>query len=231
MSLYDAFGVPIAIGIMGDVRNLKPTVESNPRTHGWVTPPKRDDTVKRRELVKKRSGSSWHKGGFEPEEVYSGDLLKRMHEETDRELEKHRWPGQKDFKDAKKRTGRALSSNDFTRMVLKLCPNLVCEDSLNAKHCAAFYEVIYNPATGKRQKRYTAACFRKGYIPEFTVVKADAADLISSSDCITYGWRTVLQRLIQQKVLRYRDAIEIFGEVHHQDLRGKNWALAVAAFR
>jgi hypothetical protein len=211
-------------------RSFKELKRFVPAAYSWTTRPKRDDTVKRRNLVKKNSGSTWHKGGFLPEAVSSGDLLAMMHEETEKALAPMRHPGHNDFKNAAKRTGQALTSNQLIRMVTTLNPNLVCEDSLNSKNCAAFYEVRYNPATGKPEKRYTAACFRKGYLPEFTIVKADAADMVNS-DGITYGWRTVLQRLIQQKALRYRDAIEVFGEVHHQDLRGKNWALAVAAFR
>jgi hypothetical protein len=213
-----------------ELRSYRPAGWIGPAGYGFVRTPKPQNQVKRRELVSKRGKSTWQKGSHQIEDVASGDLLAMMHEDTDKQLAPSRMPGQNDFKNAEKRTGQALTSNAFIQMVTKLNPNLICEDSLNSKNCAAFYELRYNPATGKMQKRYTAACFRKGYIPEFTIVKADAADMVSS-DGITYGWRTVLQRLIQQKVLRFRDAMTVFGEVHHQDLRGKNWALAVAAFR
>lgn len=198
-------------------------------TKRWVTPPKRDDRIKRRELVKKRSGARWAKGSLVDEQVYAGELLARMHEETDKQLEKQRLPGQNDFKNVEKRTGRGMMSSQFIGMVLKLNSNLVCEDS-PLKGCAAFYLIKNNPKTGKREKIYTAACFRKGFIPEWTIIRTDAADMFNS-DGLTYGWRTVLQRLVQSKALRYRDAVEIFGEVYHEDLRGKNWALAVAPFR
>ena len=160
----------------------------------------------------------------------SQDLLPAMYEDTGKQIERQRMPGQSDFTNAEKRVGRGMFTNQLVKMVTKLNPNLICEDTLAIKGCAAFYEIRYNPTTGRQEKRYTAACFRKGFIPEFTIVREDAAGLISS-DTITYGWRTVVQRLIQGKCLRYRQAMEIFGEVHHDDLRGKNWALAVAPFR
>jgi hypothetical protein len=216
--------------ISTDTSNRAFQAAKNPHLYGWAKKPKRDKTVKRRKLVGARNKSTWAKGGLQNEQLMSGELLRALHEDTDKQLERQRMPGQNDFLNAEKRTGKALFSNKFIAMVLKLNPKLVCEDSKALKGCAAFYEVRYNPATGKQEKRYTAACFRKGLIPEFTIVKEDAAGLVNS-DGITYGWRTVLQRLIQGKALRYGDAVRIFGEVHYNDLRGKNWALAVKAFR
>ena len=201
----------------------------DPRAYGWVKR-KKPKPLMRRDMIKPGGTSFWAKGGLVDEKLRSSELLQAMHEDTDRMLESQRMPGQKDFTNTEKRTGKGIMSGEFIKRVLKLNRNLVCEDSLGWKGGAAFYWLKTNPKMGEREKKYTSACFLHGLIPEFTIVKEDAAGLVHSGD-ITYGWRTVLQRLIAQRALTYAKVREEFGEVEHSDLRGQNWDTAVRPFK
>jgi len=192
--------------------------------YGWSVK-KKPKPLGRKERVKRNQKSTWAKGGLASEDIYSGDLLSRMHEETDKALERNRYPGQEDFKQAEKRMGKLMLSSDFISKVLKLNKNLVYEDSVSYKGCGAFYL-----KQGKEKKALNAA-FRLGWMPEWTIMKTDRADL-PTRDGYTPGWRgVVLQRLVQQKVLTMKQVAEHFGGyISLGDLRGKNWSLATGQF-
>lgn len=213
---------------------IKPATEytplpaRNPHTLGWVVP-KKKATLVRRELVKKNQKSTWAREGFNTESIHSGDLLSAMHEETDNQLAKHRFPDQEDFKNKEKRAGKRMLHTQFIKKVLELNKNLLYEDSLSCKGSGAFY-LWRNGPDGKPEKVYTNACFRKGWIPEWTTMDTDTADL-PTGDGLTYGWRTVLQRLLQKGAITYRQIVKTFGGVHRNDLCGKNWKLNTSDFR
>jgi hypothetical protein len=190
--------------------------------YGWTPKPKRKQLA-RKELVKKNSKATWAKGSVGAEDHYAGDLLARMFEETDKDIERQRFPGQEDFKNAEKRMGKIMHSGEFIRKTLSLNPNLIFEESKFSKGNGAFYWM-----KGKR-KVYTAANFKLGWIPEWTIMKTDTADL-PTREGLTYGWRTALQRLIQQRAVSKREADKIFGPDVPGDLRGKNWAIATQQF-
>lgn len=189
---------------------------------GWQAPKKRKP-LPRKEMVKRNQKSTWAKGGCGTEDIYSGNLLQRMFAETDRDLERQRFPGQEDFKQTEKRMGKLMQSGEFIKKVLSLNKNLLFEKSISCKGHGAFYLV-----KGKR-KVYTAANFKLGWIPEWSTMETDKADL-PVREGLTYGWRTVLQRLIQQKAIRKNRADAIFGRDVPNDLRGRNWAIATQQF-
>ena len=74
------------------------------------------------------------------------------------------------------------------RKIQRLNPKLIVQDSKAVPGCAAFYKMVHGQLT------YTNASFRHGFVPEFTIMKADAADLVTE---FVYGWRTVLLRLMK----------------------------------
>ena len=187
-----------------------------------MTPPK-PKQLARKELVKKNQKSTWARGGMGTETMYSGDVLARMFEETDKDLARQRFPGQEDFKQAEKRMGHIMQSADFIKRVLSMNRNLIFEESISAKGNGAFYWM----KSGK--KIYTAANFKLGWIPEWTIMKTDTADL-PTREGLTYGWRVPLQRLIQQRAISRRQADKVFGPDVPGDLRGRNWATAVGKF-
>jgi hypothetical protein len=199
----------------------------NPHLLGWTVKPK-PEPMRVKKQVRANRKSTWAKEGFNTEAVYSGDLLKQMYEQTERDLAPQRFPDQEDFKQAERRMGKRMLHTDFIKRVLSLNKKLIYEDSKGVKDSGAFY-LIENRPEGK-SKIYTGACFRKGWIPEWTIIKTDAADL-PTQDGLTYGWRTVLQRLVQKGAITYRQVVKVFGDVYRNDLCGKNWALNTNAFR
>jgi len=194
--------------------------------YGWQTP-KKKKTLVRKELVKRNQKSTWAREGMGKSDIYSGDLLAQMHEQTDKDLAQYRFPDQEDFKQAERRMGQRMLHTEFIKKVLSLNKQLIYEDSISLKGSGAFY-LIQNGVNGP-EKVYTGACFRKGWLPEWTIIKTDAADL-PTGDGLTYGWRTVLQRLIQKKAITYRQVVKVFGTVLRNDLCGKNWQLNVSQF-
>jgi hypothetical protein len=199
----------------------------NPHLLGWAVKPK-PKTLVRKELVKKNEKTVWAREGFHTETIHSGDLLSAMQEETDNQLARHRFPNQEDFKDSERRVGKRMLHTAFIKRVLAMNKNLIYEDSKGVKGSGAFYLVRNSPAGP--EKIYTGACFRKGWMPEWTIMKTDAADL-PTQDGLTYGYRTVLQRLLQKGAITYRQVVAVFGEVHRNDLCGKNWLLNTQHFR
>lgn len=189
---------------------------------GWQAP-KKPQQLARKEVVKRNQKSTWAKGGCGKEDIYSGDLLARMFEETDKDLARQRFPGQEDFKQAEKRMGKIMHSGEFIKKVLSLNGNLIFEESKWNKGNGAFYWM-----KGKR-KVYTAANFKLGWIPEWTTMKTDTADL-PTREGLTYGWRTPLQRLVKQRAISMRQVVKLFGSDVPGDLRGKNWATATQQF-
>jgi hypothetical protein len=148
------------------------------------------------------------------------DMMKAMRDEA-KSLEV-RYPDQESFENSEKQTGKGIWSHQLVKQIAKLNPNLFVEDSLLVPGCAAFYKIL-----GK-EKTATGASFRKGLIPEFTIFKPSTE---IDSIAITYGWRTVVMRLVKSRDLRYADVLRIWGEVHHIDARGKHWNMNMREFR
>jgi hypothetical protein len=186
---------------------VNPTIPVGVACYGWQTPKPTPKPRYKQQL----SNQNW-------------DTLKALWEATDKQLQRQRWEDQEDFKNQEKRMGKGIWHTELVTRLLKLNKDLICEDSQAMKECASFYLVQNNVRT------YTGACFRKGFLPEFTVMKTDRADL-PTQDGLTYGWRTVLQRLVQKKAITYRQMLSVFGEVHYGDQRAKHWDRAIAPFR
>lgn len=148
------------------------------------------------------------------------DMLKEMRKEA--KAQEVRYPDQESFENSEKQTGKGLWSHTLVKQILKLNRSLFVEDSQLVPGCAAFYKMV-----GK-EKKPTGASFRKGLIPEFTIFKP-----VTEFDSmgITYGWRTVLVRLLRSRDLTWNQVRKVWGEVHHCDSRGKHWNAYVREFR
>jgi hypothetical protein len=118
--------------------------------------------------------------------------------------------------------GKLMHSSELVRRIQKLNSDLIVEDSKAAPGCAGFYFVRNGV------KEWTNASFRKGHIPEFSIISTDTADLPTK---IQYGWRSVLVRLLKFNAIPWTDVLDTFGDVHLSDTRAKHWALNVAAYR
>lgn len=150
------------------------------------------------------------------------EMLKAMWKDTDSKLEAYRYPDQDSFKNVEKQTGKQMWWRDLVKNVLKLNPDLFIEDSWGAPGCAGFYKMVGG------EKKSTGASFRKGFIPEFTIMGADSADLVTS---FTWGWRRVLIMLLKSGDLKWAQINRIWGDVKYGDERAKHWHLNVKEFR
>lgn len=146
--------------------------------------------------------------------------LARLREMSAAKIDANRFPDQDNFKDAERQMGRPLHSSQLVLKISKLNPQLICEDSINCKGHAAFYFV-----EGK-EKKATGASFKKGILPEFSIIETDAADLPVR---VQYGWREVLLRLVKAKQLSLGQVLRAFGDT--TTVQSKNWRRDAQKFR
>ena len=173
----------------------------------WLTPKKKPELVVKEQLPYR-----------------DRDELLRLWESTDSMLAGQRYPDQDDFKNVKRQMGKSMSHSELVRKVCALNKNLVVQDSTAMKGHAAFYFV-----NADKTLTYTNASFRKGTVPEFTIMTTDAADLPVHYP--QYGWRTVLVRLLKGKYLEWNQVLRVFGDVKYTDSRGKHWFNNVRNFK
>jgi hypothetical protein len=153
------------------------------------------------------------------------DKLYELWEGTDKMLEDQRYPDQADFKNVERQMGKAMRPADLIKKITKLNPKLVSQDTKAVPGNAAFYYVQPD-----KSLRYTNASHTiLGLVPEFTIMHTDAADLPAYYP--TYGWRTVVCRLLKGKYLSWAQVLKTFGDVPTNDSRAYHWNLNVANFR
>lgn len=148
------------------------------------------------------------------------EMLKGMQKATEKRLEAYRYPDQVDFTNQVRQNSGGMFSRDLIRKILKLNPKLIVQDSKNAPGCAGFYKMIGSTLT------FTNASFRHGFMPKYTLMKEDRAGLATE---FTYGWTTVLMRLMKTKDLSYLQVQREFGFI--EDDRAKYWAIHTREFR
>jgi hypothetical protein len=171
----------------------------NPNCFAWLTPNKIEPLHVREQLP---AGDREH--------------LLRMWEQTDKQIADQRFSDQEDFKNQERQMGKIMHSGELVRRILKLNKDLIVEDSNAVKGCAGFY------LTRNGEKTWTNASFKKGWISEFSIIHTDRADLPVRVD---YGWRTVLIRLLKFRAITWQQTLDVFGDVHFSDSRGKHWRL------
>lgn len=184
----------------------KPSERYAPEAYGWCVTPKAAPLVVREQLS-----------------PGNRDELLRLWEATEKQVAQYRYPDQEDFKNAERQMGQMMHHTELVRRISKLNPNLFVEDSVSMKGSAAFYW------TDGKQKKYTRAIFDKGFVPEFTIMKTDRADLPAYYP--RYGWRTVLIRLLKFNAITWQQVLDTFGDVHHFDSRGKHWFHNIKDFK
>lgn len=152
----------------------------------------------------------------------AAEKLQRSYQDTDKALMQYRLSDHDDLKDAEKRMGRPLMSNDLITRVEKLTNRAVwAEDSYrDPENIAGFYTV------NKREKVLICA-FDKGPMPEFSIILTDAADLPIKEK---RGWRTVLTRLLQAGALTWDQVQYGFGD-GRSHAAANRWAFNTREFR
>lgn len=169
--------------------------------YGWQVAPKKEPLQVKQQLPNK----DW-------------DKLHSLWESTDKMIDNQRYEDQADFKNEQRQLGKVMHSGELVKRILKLNSRLVVQDSKAMKGNAAFYFVEPD-----KSLRYTNASFEKGWVPEFTIMKTDAADLPSYYP--RYSWRTVLVRLLKGGYITWQQVLNVFGDVTHNDTRAKHWHL------
>jgi len=209
-----------------DVRKLAPL---NCFTKNWCVKPKPEPLHIERQL--KGHVTVRHGHSYLTDEVATvtydnpDDMLKGMHQATDKQLAAHRYPDQAQLTDAERQYGEGMWSQDLVRKVLKANPYLFVEDSHNVPGCAGFYKM---QAGVKMAAGIPNASFRHGFMPEGTVCKTDRADLVTE---FVYGWRQVLVRLRKSNDLSERQFKQLYGSIPYSDDRGKRFACDLGDFR
>lgn len=127
-------------------------------------------------------------------------------------LMRYRLDDHEDLKNAEARMGKQMAHNELIRRVVKLNPNVWAEDSRTHKNGIGFYTT-----DSEGNKKYLVA-FEKGYLPEFSYIIVDRADLPIKE---VRGWRTVLLRLLKQGVLTWKQIVDVFEDAYGYN--AKRW--------
>jgi hypothetical protein len=194
-------------------------------TKNWAVPPKRPE-LKPERIARGPCRIKLKDEHGRKQETYRNpdEMLKAMHAETQRKLAPHRFPDQDSFENAEKQLGKGMWHTQLVKKILKLAPNLFVEKCVAIPECSGFYKMVFGTKT------FTGASFKRGYVPEFTIMQPDNAGQMTSTG-ITYGWRMVLARLVISGDLKMNDVRRHFGDVEYSDDRGKHWAAKVGKYR
>lgn len=137
---------------------------------------------------------------------FAREEYQREKEQSDFQVRSYRWHDQEMLTDEKARIVNIMHSRDFLRKLRE-----------NGVQCATFYCGLPDTAglwavvPGYEQLGHLYICYIQiPYMCEWSVLRLDAHHLPSGEKY--RGWRTVLCRLIEEKVLTEEKAHEIFGE-------------------
>jgi len=156
-------------------------------------------------------------------ETLSGkEALQQKFEQTDKLLEQYRLSDHEQLKDAEARLGAPLTHAMLIQRVLKLNSNLWAEDSINDSSVVGLYR-----RDQEGNKEFLVA-FDKGWMPEFSIIFTDAADLPVKEK---RGWRTVLIRLLKKRALSWAQVKSVFGDVHGTHERNTRWRQETRPYR
>jgi hypothetical protein len=130
------------------------------------------------------------------------DQLKGLWEDTDKKLSMQRLRNQSLWTNPERSRGTMIDSNEMIRRVLKMNPKLWVEDARLSRDRAGFYF-----AGEDGEPRFTGAHWQKGMIREHVLVYVDRADLPTGYEL---GWREILLRLLEKKLIKLADIPEYF---------------------
>jgi hypothetical protein len=118
--------------------------------------------------------------------------------------------------DASAQLGRPLTRNVLVERLSKMNPNLVFEQSKNYPHIGAVYVLdptanLTDPDERCRGRRHIVGMEWTGISPEFTTRKVEK-DKFGNPQMVgqTRGWRTVLSRLIHERLIGVAEAERVF---------------------
>jgi hypothetical protein len=149
------------------------------------------------------------------------EALIKSFENTDKMLQQYRLDDHEELKNAEQRMGQRMEHNELVRRVCKANPYVFAEDSnADPEHVMGFY------FTNRKGEKEFVCAFDKGYLPEFSIIFVDAADLPVKEK---RGWRTVLLRLLAKDCLTWEQVMEIFGDAH--GINSRRWRFYTRRYR
>lgn len=148
------------------------------------------------------------------------EILLQSFEQTDKRLQQFRLDDHEELKNVEQRLGRPMSHQELIRKVTTTNPKVWAEESLADRNVMGFY------TERNGEKVCLAAAFEKGWLPEFSIIFTDAADLPIKEK---RGWRTVLIRLLSSGVLTWAQVLDIFGDAH--GVNSKRWRYYTQRYR
>lgn len=155
------------------------------------------------------------------------EALLEKYEDTDRQLKRYRLDDHEELKDEKKRSGYQKHSSELISKVCTLNPKLWVEETVTPRYGTVLnFYTTGRDEQGKEIKRCLQAAFYPGWMPEFSWLEVDRADLPIKEH---RGWRTVLMRLLKAQVLNWRDVKETFGDATGE--QSTRWRKETQEFR
>lgn len=148
------------------------------------------------------------------------EQLKKSFEETDSALMQYRLDDHEDLKNAEKRLGKPMQHQELIRRIERCNPRVWAEATINHDTGMNFY------TNRKGVKTCLGAAFEKGWLPEFSIVFVDAADLPVKEK---RGWRTVVVRLLKQRIITWEQVLNVFGDALGHN--SKRWAMETQQYR
>lgn len=124
----------------------------------------------------------------------AADELARLQEDTAKQIERERLPGQDDFENLERQKGYPLSSGEVLFRIGKMNSAIWCES-----HVLGRVSLFY--ATREGERKYTNAHFPQGAVWEFCQIYPDLAGRPVRYDL---GWREVLHRLMKLRLITWR---------------------------
>jgi hypothetical protein len=135
--------------------------------------------------------------------ISAKEALVKIKAENYQAGEQYRLSDHVELKNSEKRTGQMLYHTDLIRRIEKITHKRVwAEDSIHDKAVCGFY------TQHEGVKKFLGA-FDKGPLPEFSHILTDDRDLPIKEK---RGWRTVLTRLMQMKVITWPQVVYGFGD-------------------
>lgn len=142
--------------------------------------------------------------------------LAKQYQDTDRQLQQFREPDHDHLKSMVDRLGKVYTHTDFITIVQRLNSKVWPETSNADPTVVGLYYMQ------GRNKRYVTS-FDKGFVPEFTFINVDRADLQLPTifeepennlpKGFKKGWRQVLVELLKKRLITKKQIKEAFGYV------------------
>lgn len=155
------------------------------------------------------------------------EALLKSYEGTDRRLQQYRSHDHEELKNEAVRTGRRMHSSDLIFKVRQLNPKLWIEETNSQRFGRVFN--FYTIGVNEEHQEEKVCCgtaFYPGWMPEFSWIEVDRADLPIKEH---RGWRTVVLRLLKAGYLTWNQVRDTFGDA--EGLNSRRWREETQPYR